>query len=120
MSQADQQQDAQGSALAAFSNAMVRLHKEQFGRGPTRARSAWADDDTIVTTLHEALLPAERKLAALDQVEQVLVSRLNFQEATRREFIQVAEEIIGRQVESFASACDPRTEVIWEIFAFKR
>jgi hypothetical protein len=29
--------------LAAVSNAMVSLHKEQFGRGPQRARSNFAD-----------------------------------------------------------------------------
>lgn len=113
------QSDAPGSTLASFSNAMVRLHKEQFGRGPTRVRSGWADDNTIVTTLHEALLPAERKLVALGQLDRVQETRLHFQEATRVEFIEVAELLVGREVESFASACDPRTEVIWEIFAFK-
>jgi uncharacterized protein YbcI len=118
MSEAEQH-EAPGSTLASLSNAMVRLHKEQFGRGPTKARSGWTNDDTIVTTLEEALLPAERKLVALGQIERVQESRLSFQEATRDDFIQAAQEIVGREVHGFASACDPRTEMIWEIFTFK-
>lgn len=120
MSEVEEADDrAAGSTLASLSNAMVRLHKEQFGRGPTRTRSAWADDDTLVTTLHDALLPAERALVSLGRVERVLEARLNFQEATRDRFITVAEGIVGRRVKSFASACDPRTEVVWEIYEFE-
>lgn len=114
-----EQQTTHNTTLASVSTAMVRLHKDQFGRGPTRASSGWTDDDTIVTTLHDAMLPAERKLAGLGQIERVLESRLSFQEATRDEFIDAVQQIVGREVESFASACDPRTDVIWEIFRFE-
>ena len=43
--------------LSAVSNALVTLHKEQFGRGPTRARANFAGDDTLVCVMEEALLP---------------------------------------------------------------
>jgi hypothetical protein len=33
--------DASQSVLACISNEMVRVYKEQFGRGPTRARTQW-------------------------------------------------------------------------------
>jgi hypothetical protein len=36
---------------------MVKLHKEQFGRGPTNARSYLAGADTLVCTLEDSLLP---------------------------------------------------------------
>src|SRR4051794_24690756 len=39
------------SALTQISNTMVRLYKEQFGRGPTSARTNWAGPDTIITVL---------------------------------------------------------------------
>jgi hypothetical protein len=29
----------------------VRLYKEQFGRGPTKARSHWAGSDTLVVVV---------------------------------------------------------------------
>ena len=40
-------EDRVPSPMSAVSNAMVALHKEQFGRGPTRATSHFAGDDTI-------------------------------------------------------------------------
>ena len=46
-----------GNGLQAVSNAMVKLHKEQFGRGPTNARSYLAGADTLVCTLEDSLLP---------------------------------------------------------------
>jgi hypothetical protein len=39
------QERSPGNVMQAVSNAMVKLHKEQFGRGPTNARSRyWAVD----------------------------------------------------------------------------
>jgi uncharacterized protein YbcI len=42
-------QNPESAVLQAVSNALVKLHKEQFGRGPTNARSYFADPDTLVT-----------------------------------------------------------------------
>lgn len=36
-------------AMLAVSNAMVRLHKQQFGRGLTKARSYYAGPDTLLS-----------------------------------------------------------------------
>ena len=44
------------SDMAAVSRAMVALHKEQFGRGPTRARSHFAGQDALVCVLENVLL----------------------------------------------------------------
>src|SRR3954454_540896 len=54
--------DGSRSPLSRVANAMVALHKEQFGRGPTRARATYAGDNTLVCTLEDALLPAERTM----------------------------------------------------------
>jgi hypothetical protein len=47
-----------GGVLSALSNAVVTLHKEQFGRGPTRARAHFAGDDTLVRESRTALQAA--------------------------------------------------------------
>ncbi len=47
------------SVLAAVSSAMVALHKEQFGRGPTKARTDFAGPDAMMCVLEDVLLPAE-------------------------------------------------------------
>ena len=107
------------SVLMDVANAMVTLHKQQFGRGPTAARAAYAGDDTIIVTLREALLPAERALVELGEFQRVQENRLFLQEATRKLFTDTIEKIVQREVTAFASACDPRSEVVWEIFEFE-
>ena len=56
-----------GSMLTEISNAMVSLHKEQFGRGPTRARTSFAGSDLLICVLEDVLLPAERALVDMGQ-----------------------------------------------------
>jgi uncharacterized protein YbcI len=102
--------------LAAISNAMMALHKQQFGRGPTRARSGFSNDQTLVCTLEDALLPAERAMVEMGQQVRVMEGRLFFQTATRAIFIDAIEEIVGRKVVAFSSAIDPAAAVVWEIF----
>jgi uncharacterized protein YbcI len=51
---------ATGSLLLEVANAMVRLFKEQFGRGPTKARASWAGPDVLTVVLENTFTPAER------------------------------------------------------------
>src|SRR4051794_41743219 len=74
---------AQTSVLAAVSNAMVRLHKDQFGRGPTRARTEWAGPDQLVVTLEDTLTPVERRLRAMGEHERLRDTRPLFPEAAQ-------------------------------------
>jgi uncharacterized protein YbcI len=104
--------------LQAVSNAMVSLHKEQFGRGPTHARTHFAGPDTLVCTLENALLPAERTMVEMGEQHRVRESRMFLQVATADEFIDAVEGILDRKVRAFTSAVDPDAAVVWEIFAF--
>jgi uncharacterized protein YbcI len=105
--------------LNAVSNAMVSLHKEQFGRGPTRARSNFAGSDTLVCLLEDALLPAEHAMVRMGDNQRVIESRMYLQTATTTEFVETIEELVHRTVRAFASAVDPEANVVWEIFTFE-
>ena len=105
--------------LTEISNAMVSLHKEQFGRGPTRARTSFAGSDLLICVLEDVLLPAERALVDMGQQERVRESRLFMQVATRDRFVATLEAIVGRRVASFVSAADPDRDVVYEICAFE-
>ena len=104
------------SQLAAVSNALVALHKEQFGRGPTRARTNYAGQDVLICVMEDALLPAERAMVEMGEAHRVQESRLFFQSATADRFIATLEGIIHRQVRSFASATDPLNGIVTEIY----
>jgi uncharacterized protein YbcI len=107
------------SVLTAVSNAMVQLHKEQFGRGPTKARTNFAGNDTLVCVLENVLLPAELKLVEMGQQDRVREARMSFQVATEPDFVAAVEQILYRKVRAFASAVDPDTNVVFENFYFE-
>lgn len=107
------------SPLAAVSKAMVALHKEQFGRGPTTARSYFAGADALVCVLEDVLLPAERKMVTRGEEQRVRESRTAFQVATADEFVTAVEQILQRKVRAFACATDVRENVVFENFVFE-
>lgn len=117
MSTDEQQQDLgptaseeRTSVLMEVSNVMVRLYKEQFGRGPTKARSHWAGPDVIVSFLEDTLTPAERNLAAMGAHQRLRDTRMYFQYASLREFCEPVERITGRKVRSFHSSVDTKVD----------
>ena len=59
------------SVLMDVSNIMVRLFKEQFGRGPTAARAYWAGPDALLCILEDTLTPAERNLVKMGEHQRL-------------------------------------------------
>ena len=114
-----QQQQAGGWLLQDISNAMVALHKEQFGRGPTKAQSHLAGPDALLCVMDDALLPAERTMVDMGEQQRVRESRMFLQVATADQFIATVETITGRTVRAFASATDPDHGVVMENFIFE-
>jgi uncharacterized protein YbcI len=108
-----------GEALQAVSNAMVKLHKEQMGRGPTSARSHFAGPDTLVCTLENSLLPAERTMVEMGEHQRVRETRMFLQVASEQQFIDAIEALVPRKVRAFASATDPAHGVVFEVFSFE-
>src|SRR3954454_15942143 len=98
--------DPAGSLLMEISNEMVRLYKQQFGRGPTAARTAWAGPDVLTVVLENTLTPAERNLAQMDEHERLRETRMVFQYASVQEFCEPVERLTGRTVRAFVSGID--------------
>jgi uncharacterized protein YbcI len=110
--------DARYSKLAEVSRAMVKLYKEQFGRGPVKAHSAWAGNDILVCTLEESLTPAEKNLRDMGEHQRLRDVRMFFQYATVRGFCEPVERIFERPVRSFISGIDTEEDVSIETFIF--
>lgn len=106
----------QQSVLNAISNEMVRIYKDQFGRGPTKTRTNWAGPDTLVVTLEETLTPAERSLRRLGEHERLRDLRMLFQYAEIRAFCEPVERLTGRKVRAFISGFDAEVDVASEMF----
>jgi uncharacterized protein YbcI len=104
------------SVLLAVSNAMVKLYKEQFGRGPTKARTNFAGPDVIICSLQDSLTPAERNLVKLGEHQRLRDVRMFFQHASEDEFRGIIEEHVGRKVWAFVSGIDAEQDVSSEVF----
>jgi uncharacterized protein YbcI len=92
--------------LSSISSEMVRLYKEQFGRGPTKARTNWSGRDMLVVLLEDTLTPAERNLIALGEFQRLRDTRMLFQYARVEQFCAPIERLTGRKVRSFISGID--------------
>lgn len=105
--------------LSAISNEMVRIYKEQFGRGPTKVRTQWANSDLLVVTLEQTLTPAERRLVALGEHERLRELRLLFQYAEVDSFCEPVERMTGRIVRAFISGIDTHADLASELFVLQ-
>jgi uncharacterized protein YbcI len=111
--------DDRGRELALLTKAMVRLYKEQFGRGPERSRSYFAGRDTLICMLADTLTPVERRMREMGEQQRLRDIRMMFQYATEARFRAAVEEITGRRVLSFMSAVDVERDLACEIFVFE-
>ena len=114
--QAPSETDSRPTVLAEISREMVRLYKEQFGRGPTKTRTALAGLDIVIVTLENSLTPAERRLAEMGEHQRLRDTRLYFQHATESQFKGVIERLLERKVRAFISGIDTREDISSEVF----
>jgi uncharacterized protein YbcI len=106
---------SEGELLAEISRSLVQLHKECYGKGPTKART-YASDDLIVSVLEGGFTAGERTLRDHGREDAVVASREAFQDALRQRFIETIENLVGRKVVTFISGVDPNTETSSELF----
>jgi uncharacterized protein YbcI len=105
-----------GSPLLELSNAMTRLYKELFGRGPTKVRAAFAGPDTVVVTLENTMTQAERNMVRLGEHQRLRDVRLAFQHSSEPDLRRPVEEILGRRVRAFTSGIDTEADVSVEVY----
>jgi uncharacterized protein YbcI len=108
-----------GHPLAMISKEIVRIYKDQFGRGPTKVRSHFAGPDILICVLENTFTPAERSLQAMGEHQRLRDMRIFFQYASTAEFTDAVERVTGRRVRSFISGIDTNTDVACEMFVLE-
>jgi uncharacterized protein YbcI len=103
-------EDAGVFLLSQISNEMVRLYKDQFGRGPVRARTHWCGSDALTVLLEDTLTAAERNLVKLGEHGRLRDTRTFFQYASVRAFCEPIERLTGRTVRAFISGIDTQVD----------
>lgn len=107
------------SPMLEIANAVVRLYKEAYGRGPTKARAMLAGADTLVVVLENSLTVAERNLVAMDEHERLRGARMFFQRMLESELRGIVEQALGRRTVAFVSGIDTRRDVAVEVFTLE-
>jgi uncharacterized protein YbcI len=110
--------DLDGPVLAEISRTLVQLHKESYGRGPTKARS-FMSDNVLVCMLEGGFLPVEKTLRDHGHADLVTNSSEAMQGVLREQFVQAIEQISGRRVVAFMSGMDEQAELSAELFVFQ-
>lgn len=104
-----------GRLRAAISNAMMRVTRDFYGRGPQRAKTYLADD-YVFCVLEDLLTTVERTL--LDGGQSLLVRhvRLRFQDMSGAVFAREIETLTGRKVLAAHSQIVFDPDTVFHIF----
>lgn len=103
------------SPLVEFSNTMVALHREHFGRGPAAAR-AYIADGFAICVLTDVYTKVEQTLIEAGRLDHVRDTRLLHQESLEEEYKRAAEEALGQRVIAFVSATHAEPDVEIEVY----
>jgi uncharacterized protein YbcI len=99
----------------AISNAMTKLHRDHYGRGPESVRTA-VGYDHVICFLEDLYMPVERTLLDAGETEAVRNTRHAFQRTMEPKFRQTVEEITGRSVRAFLSQVSFDPDISVEVF----
>jgi uncharacterized protein YbcI len=105
-----------GGSLLQISNSIVRLYKEAFGRGPTKARAQFAGPDTLVVILEDSMTVSERYLAAIGEHERLRDMRLFLQHALEDQLRAIVEQNLDRLTVAFIDGVDTHHDVAVAVF----
>jgi uncharacterized protein YbcI len=104
-----------GPLAADISNAVVRLVREHFGKGPTQAKTL-LHDDAVVTILRGGFTHAEKTLYKAGRADIVDEGRRAMQAVFEREMRAEVERLTSRRVIAFLSANHHDPDASVEVF----
>jgi len=108
-----------GGMLLQISNAMVRIFKDGFGRGPTKARAQLAGPDTLVVVLEDSMTVVERNLVAMGEDRRVRDARVFLQDALEHELRACVERILDRRTLAFVGGIDTGRDISVALFTLE-
>jgi uncharacterized protein YbcI len=102
----------------AISNAITKLQRDHYGRGPDSVRTV-VGYDHIICFLENSFVAVERTLIAAGETGAVRETRLAFQRAMESRFVATVEEISGRKVRAFLSQVSLNPDISVEVFVLE-
>jgi len=110
--------DGDGSALGNISRRIVGLHKEYYGRGPTKAKT-YHNGDLVVVLMRGGFTRVEETLFDKGRGDSVTKQRADFQEVMGERFKEVIENELGRAVVAVISGSHQHPDLLSEVFVLE-
>jgi uncharacterized protein YbcI len=104
--------------LAAISEALVSLHREYYGKGPTKAKT-FLVNDTVLCLLRGGFTVVEKTLIANGRQQAVHDIRHSFQAAMEEQFTNAVEDALGRKVIAYMSQVNHDPDISAELFVLE-
>jgi uncharacterized protein YbcI len=107
-----------GDMRGNISRRIVQLHKEFYGRGPTKAKT-YVHGDLVVVLMRGGFTRVEETLLESGRGEAVIQQRMEFQEVMMGRFKEVVAEETGRKVVAMMSGSHQHPDLLGEIFVLE-
>jgi uncharacterized protein YbcI len=104
-----------GEMLASISTGLVQLHRQYYGKGPTKAKT-YMVDDTVICMLKGGFTTVERTLIDDGKTEEVHEIRRSFQRTMQEQFTGIVQEATGRIVIAYMSQVHTNPDLAVELF----
>src|SRR3954451_12251982 len=104
-----------GPLASDISNAIVRLVREHWGKGPMQTKTL-LHDDVVITVLKGGFTHAEKTLYNAGKGSVLQEGRRAMQDVLEREMRAAVERLTGRRVSSFMSSNHHDPDVSVEVF----
>lgn len=104
----------------AVAEKITSLERTFYGRGPRNVKVSVSDDDPIslVVLSIDSLTVADAVLSERGHADAVIRHHEVLHEATRAEFLEAIEEIVGSPVSAYLAQVHPNTGYAVRVFVF--
>lgn len=109
-----------GKLMAAISNSIVAILRENYGRGPMQAKTYSLDDLIVVVLRGLGFTPLEKTLLESGDPDRIVDLRHEFQRMMTDRYKQTIEELTGRTVVAFLSRAHVEPDITIESFFLDR
>jgi uncharacterized protein YbcI len=108
----------EGDTRGNISRRIVQLHKEFYGRGPTRAKTYFSED-LVVCLMRGGFTRVEETLLREGRGDSVIQQRADFQDVMGDRFKEVIEDETGRRVVAMMSGSHQHPDLLTEVFVLE-
>ncbi len=114
-----ERRQVEGDARGSISRRIVQLHKEFYGKGPTKAKT-YINGDLVVVLMRGGFTRVEETLLQEGRGDSVIQQRADFQSVMVDRFKEVIEDETGRKVVAMMSGSHQHPDLLGEMFVLEQ